>query len=581
MCVNVIRVCVYLQNWSHCRSHCVNIELQPCSIQYQGQGHCHQHTLQANLRQGVVFDVRACSGTLEHAPQPGKRRRYIFHREAQEDLTARAMPTNFRKLKRRKYMVTASTRALVKGCQPDERRASTRPVREEATVYDPKTSGLLMHYTKEDQELNVRAFVTDTIEVTKCHEDAQVEEGRGNVMRYVASYDAKFSGSFAQEWQCNEPSAYSVARRILFDYHPLEPEMWLTIAGRLFPQMTTGGNIKILSIPWATKDQKPAHVTNYENCRWRREDMKLLEWLRKTNNDGAINRWVKLRYQREVFERCYAAHVTAGDTVSLRRFWESKKAGFKKYVASIGKHTDDELTDAEDVMSVEQWMQMPVKLEGTKEHPDMYSSLEAFANAVECQGEKLIAATPYSMLSDRYYGQWLTLNVPFRNMSDFCVPEVMERVPERYVNFALALHHKPKFWSDPEEIDKDMKLHAHRDAHIKSVKDKVRAHAHTVGRYLSGELDKDVDVPSEDEAGPSPEGIVTRTHAQRRAQHPRRRGPPRSRAPARSRRRGISSRRRRRCRRALASPLASHQLLSPGQPPVSPACPRRRPVPGP
>ena len=411
------------------------------------------------------------------------------------------------------------TRALVKGCQPDDRRASTRPIREEATAYDPKTKGLLLHYTKEDQELNVRAYVKDTIEVTKCHEDAQVEEGRGNVMRYVASYDAKFSGSFATEWQCNEPSAYSVARRILFDYHPLEPEMWLTIAGRLFPQMTTGGKIKILSIPWVTKEQKPAHVTNYEQCRWRREDMTLLEWLRKTNKDGAIDRWVKLRYRQDVFVKCHDAHVRAGNEVSLKAFCEAKQAAFKKYVASCGKDDEDEdVSNAEEVMNVEQWLQKSEKLKGPEESPEMYSSLEAFANAIKCRGEKLIAATPYSMLSDRYYGQWLTLNVPFRNMGDFCVREVTERVPERYVNFALALHHRREDWSSPEKIEEEMKLHAHRDAHIASVKDKVRAHAHTVGRYLSGELDKDIDVPSEDEDGPSPEGIVHRTHAQRRLQ---------------------------------------------------------------
>ena len=132
--------------------------------------------------------------------------------------------------------------------------------------------------------------------MTKCHEDAQVRwgQGRGNVLRYVASYDVKFSGSFNQEWQADEPSAYSVAKRILFDYHPLEPEMWLTIAGRLFPQITMGGKVKVTAVPWATRDgkQKPGHVVQYEKCSWRREDMTLLEWMRKSNKDGEIDRWV-------------------------------------------------------------------------------------------------------------------------------------------------------------------------------------------------------------------------------------------------------------------------------------------------
>ena len=120
------------------------------------------------------------------------------------------------------------------------------------------------------------------------------------------------------------------------------------------------------------------------------------------------------------------------------------------------------------------------------------------------------------MLSDRYYGQWLALRVPFRDMTDhFCVPSVTERVPDRYVNFALALHHAGDFWTDEEQIKEEMHLHAHRDSHVQTVLAKVSAHKHTVGRYLSGELSKDVDVPTDDEQGDqNPEGIVHRTKAQ-------------------------------------------------------------------
>ena len=55
-----------------------------------------------------------------------------------------------------------------------------------------------------------------------------------------------------------------------------------------------------------------------------------------------------------------------------------------------------------------------------------FQTLEEYANCLPCKGEKLISATPYSMLSDRFYGQRLVLDAPFRNMEEqFCVQEIM------------------------------------------------------------------------------------------------------------------------------------------------------------
>eukprot|EP00969_Alexandrium_andersonii_P236647 10447181-Alexandrium_andersonii.AAC.1 len=45
------------------------------------------------------------------------------------------------------------------------------------------------------------------------------------LLRYVAGYVPKFSDSFAQEWLNDQASDYAVARRILSECHPLEPEM--------------------------------------------------------------------------------------------------------------------------------------------------------------------------------------------------------------------------------------------------------------------------------------------------------------------------------------------------------------------
>ena len=45
--------------------------------------------------------------------------------------------------------------------------------------------------------------------------------------------------------------------------------------------------------PFPTMEQKPKIVENYEQCEWRKEDMTLVEFLRKTNEKGDIIRWLK------------------------------------------------------------------------------------------------------------------------------------------------------------------------------------------------------------------------------------------------------------------------------------------------
>ena len=70
----------------------------------------------------------------------------------------------------------------------------------------------------------VRAYFPEAMAVTKRHEDAQHGNGHSNCLRYVATYAPKFSESFASDWLNDEASDCSVARRVLFSYHPLEPE---------------------------------------------------------------------------------------------------------------------------------------------------------------------------------------------------------------------------------------------------------------------------------------------------------------------------------------------------------------------
>ena len=50
---------------------------------------------------------------------------------------------------------------------------------------------------------------------------ARTSDGRGMLLRYVSGYVPNFSDSFTSEWLNDAASDYSVARRVLADYHPM------------------------------------------------------------------------------------------------------------------------------------------------------------------------------------------------------------------------------------------------------------------------------------------------------------------------------------------------------------------------
>ena len=214
-----------------------------------------------------------------------------------------------------------------------------------------------------------RAYFRETLDVTKCHQDVLHGNDKGLLLKYVATYAPKFSDSFAREWLNDEASAFSVARRVLFDYQPAEPEMWLYLFAQQCPPCRYGGTMFPFLVPWPSMEHKPQVVKAYEESEWRREDMSLLEFCRKTNQDGQIARWVR-----------------------------------RKLAA-----TDKEA--------------MP-EGEGRRQEQEL---LEAFANACPMGGEKLVACDMLSIYNDRWFGQWLVLRKPFRSMETLLVPEVVEK----------------------------------------------------------------------------------------------------------------------------------------------------------
>ena len=93
----------------------------------------------------------------------------------------------------------------------------------------------------------------------------------------------------------------AVAMSVLMRYKPYEPEMVLQLFGSRFRQWhvsTEGGGKRDFIVPWPGKPEMPEEVALYMACAWRDDEMCLLQWLRKTNKECKIIRWLKQAHAR-------------------------------------------------------------------------------------------------------------------------------------------------------------------------------------------------------------------------------------------------------------------------------------------
>ena len=362
-------------------------------------------------------------------------------------------------------------------------KSSGLPVRELPSVWDEDTDTVLLHHSMEDKELCVRPYFPSTMAITKCHEDVQQGNGNGAVLRYVATYQQKFSDSMDQDWLNDAASDYSVARRILCSYHPLEPEMWLTLAQERFPQIAYTGSMVHFMVPLPGTTAKPDILQNYELSTWRREDMNFLEFLRKTNASGAILRHLREKHKHHILALAREAMLASGQAP------QEVRRRIASLVAPRNGLAVDNNTLAE---TLSKDLELPLP------------SLENFANDYMPRGEKLIAAGMYSMLSDKYYGQWLVLHRPFRQVEELDEhPQMPSNLPDNYRHFALALLHAPAFWRDHGAIQAQMALEANSRAHIETILHKVEAQTVFVDRLIAGDW-QEGDPGSEASAPPMP-----------------------------------------------------------------------------
>ncbi|CAE7436900.1 unnamed protein product, partial [Symbiodinium sp. CCMP2456] len=227
-------------------------------------------------------------------------------------------------------------------------------------------------------------------EVTEKEQQLKLHHPREAFEKYC--YLPKFSSSFAAELLNNEASDFSLARRVLADYHPLQPEMVLQLAMQQHPQFICPATVRKFVVPVPWQKEMPQLVQYYMTSTWRRDNMSLLDFLRKSGNNGQISQ-------------------------KYRRMHSHRKIG----------------------MPLNDWINV---------HP--------------AEGKTLVASVMYAHTNDRHYGQWLLLNVPFRNIDELWHPQA-DRLPENLKYLGLCVLHRRRFWRDPQRIRAELEKEARRE----------------------------------------------------------------------------------------------------------------------
>ena len=87
-------------------------------------------------------------------------------------------------------------------------------------------SSLQFHYTEDDANRNIRAYITTLLGSLKCRSDVQLADGKAMLLKYVSSYVTKMHESATSEaLYCKDVTGYQAANSFLRTVTPLEPEM--------------------------------------------------------------------------------------------------------------------------------------------------------------------------------------------------------------------------------------------------------------------------------------------------------------------------------------------------------------------
>ncbi|CAE8727229.1 unnamed protein product, partial [Polarella glacialis] len=212
----------------------------------------------------------------------------------------------------------------VQASQKDRQGRTPFPLHEGESHFDAEAGRYVLRHTKQDVEDGIRGYYPATMAVTKCHEDVQLCYDDENYTLYTTAYAPKFSDSMRRELLNDDADADSIAASVLMRYKPCEPEMILQLFGAMFRQWrvtTVSGGKRSFTVPVPDNPDQPREVRLYQQCSWRSRDMSMLEFLRKSNNEGGICGWL------------LKLHRKSGSTAALAAFANTYKMQGEKIVA--------------------------------------------------------------------------------------------------------------------------------------------------------------------------------------------------------------------------------------------------------
>ena len=170
--------------------------------------------------------------------------------------------------------------------------------------WDHETGTYKFKYTADDAADGRRGYIVPVMDALKCHQDLQLARAGddGALRAYVTKYVAKMSDGFYEELLNDDADADSIAATVLQRYRPHEPEMVLHLFGGTFRQWRLGTHSRgkrDFVVPWPDKVPMPNAVHHYEACTWKSANMSLLDFLRKTGEEGTIHHWLKKRWEAD------------------------------------------------------------------------------------------------------------------------------------------------------------------------------------------------------------------------------------------------------------------------------------------
>ena len=86
-------------------------------------------------------------------------------------------------------------------------------------------------YTEEDQQRNLRAYITTLLGSLRCRTDVKLADGKAMLLKYVSSYVSKLhEAAISEGLYCCDVTGFQAANSFLRTVRALEPEMVLQLS---------------------------------------------------------------------------------------------------------------------------------------------------------------------------------------------------------------------------------------------------------------------------------------------------------------------------------------------------------------